>query len=82
MSHGQSLVRVVLSPIHNHDLVTVRVTVRGAYGVKPAPTTMPLAYPLPARGSGMVAGRSRTGITTTSWIFQSRSRSASTASSS
>lgn len=29
---GQLLVRMVLSPIHNHDLVTVR----GAYGVKPA----------------------------------------------
>lgn len=28
---GQLLVRTILSPIHNHDLVTVR----GAYGVKP-----------------------------------------------
>ena len=29
---GQLLVRMILSPIHNHDLVTVK----GAYGVKPA----------------------------------------------
>lgn len=40
---GQVLVRTILSPIHNHDLVTVR----GEYGVKP---------PLPAIGGTEAVG--------------------------
>jgi NADPH:quinone reductase-like Zn-dependent oxidoreductase len=62
---GQVLVRLVLSPIHNHDLMTIA----GEYGIKPALPAVPATHFLRVVRKVMLKGGAVADVTGELWAL-------------